>query len=436
MMKNDFKMTRFMILLTIFILISVFVLLNYYFFLRSSISALSLAGLLVAQSLVVILFLFLQAHAEKTQKFQKQTFFLNSIQKILDQLGEIHNFVELKHKILEKITDVLKVNGIAVVIENTKDFNVICTGEFEHYADANQIRNIAESRQMLVIPIFTHDDRKANLYVAQKQNGYTFTEEEHRSFALITKYLAVSLENLFLVEKLGLQLNQLLTEANQTNQGTEVQWLRKTLLQLQEQDRQRIASDLHDSAMQDLYYLRQILLSKQQSEWAKNKNVNDLLSETVERLDDINSSIRQSCFDLYPFVLEETGIVATIRTYIQLEKNRTEFDINVNVESRHLQDIEIMPLDTKRQLFRIFQELFNNTKKHANASKVIVSIHVEHNHIIMHYTDDGCGFNIENGNYSGLGLSQIRTRLSQIEADWHFTSQEGQGISCVIKISK
>lgn len=80
--------------------------------------------------------------------------------------------------------------------------------------------------------------------------------EESEWLSLIISYLSVSLENLYLIRKLNMKLLELASELPNQEGSEEYVWFRKTMFDLQEKERTRIATDLHDTTMQDIFFVQ------------------------------------------------------------------------------------------------------------------------------------------------------------------------------------
>ena len=88
--------------------------------------------------------------------------------------------------------------------------------------------------------------------------------------------------------------------------------------------------------------------------------------------------------------------------------------------------------DTKAILFRVLQELINNTIKHAEASKINIKFEKDNNQIKIQYHDNGKGFDFEkivNSDKAGLGLKNILNRINTLGGTIDFSSEEGKGLN-------
>ena len=105
--------------------------------------------------------------------------------------------------------------------------------------------------------------------------------------------------------------------------------------------------------------------------------------------------------------------------------------------------IERLDIDIKKHIFRIFQELMHNAKKHSNASNVIIKLTVVENYLRLFYKDDGIGIDpqalakdkrlltIAN---SGFGLEQMKSRVLHLNGHLELLSDKGSGVELTIRI--
>ena len=134
------------------------------------------------------------------------------------------------------------------------------------------------------------------------------------------------------------------------------------------------------------------------------------MDETKLMLDDTIASVRRISRDLMPSTLERFGLVNAIKELCERFQNTSKIEIQLEAPA------EIPPMEKQRQLmlFRIVQELLNNAIKHANATRIDVTIKNDSG-LLVCVEDDGIGFNAQaemndNQNGKGLGLFNIENR--------------------------
>ncbi|UUZ97440.1 hypothetical protein LJK87_25675 [Paenibacillus sp. P25] len=155
----------------------------------------------------------------------------------------------------------------------------------------------------------------------------------------------------------------------------------------------------------------------------------------------MNDSLRQSLFELNPFLLQRIGLVRTLSKLVEMESGTDDLEIEFVSSGDEL--IELQDMDTKRHLFRMVQELINNAKKHSGAGLLRIELSAAHRRIRLYYNDDGVGFDIEAAEEkarlrsisgSGLGLEQMRSRVLHLGGQFELRSTVGNGVTITIHI--
>lgn len=366
--------------------------------------------------------------------FPRKYILKSALKKISKNLGTISSFRDLKDIILVDIVNTLQVTGGAIVFRHKNDIEIIGEGE----VDTAEIQHLVNSSEMLEHPYYTfmeincHEEYTSYLIVTRKKTNTHLAKEELNWLQLITSYLEVGMENVYLIRKLTGRLQQMVSHHPQD----ELLWLRKVMFELQEEERIRIATDLHDTTMQDLFFLKRRLTtmaekpSIQQEDREQLNNMNNFVEM-------INASLRQSCFELNPHLLKEVGLKQTLKMFVEKESYGTPFEISFRAEN--ISDIEGKDLAAKRHIFRIVQELLNNAKKHSQAANVSFHMWEEGRFFYLSYQDDGVGFHVKEEVAveiagSGMGLAYMRSRVLHVGGSFKLETQVGEGTHIVITI--
>ncbi|MCS3528677.1 sensor histidine kinase [Chryseobacterium sp. JUb7] len=185
---------------------------------------------------------------------------------------------------------------------------------------------------------------------------------------------------------------------------------------LQEKDRERLAEELHDNIISRLNLIR---LN------AQHKNMNEL------NLDLKNSMqlIRELSHNLTPPDLSEIELSDLIADYLEQVKT----NIKVDYYSLILKEYTINN-QTKLNIFRILQELINNSLKHANATKITVSVRISKQYLSLIVEDNGKGF--KTGTQpAGIGLRSIQSRTKQINAIYKLKTKPQRGTKYIFFVN-
>ncbi len=212
--------------------------------------------------------------------------------------------------------------------------------------------------------------------------------------------------------------------------------LTQQLMQAQENERQRIARDLHDNVAQDLSLLKigyETLFDGQLSTPVEITQKTSELSEILQRS---ITSVRNMAYDLCPPGLDQLGLVRTVYQYCE-EFSATN-KINIDFSAAGL-DLIKLPSDTEINLYRLIQEALWNISKHANASRVVIRMVASFPSIILRIEDDGIGFNVKNRMIEAfaekrMGLRSMQERVSLLEGKMRIKSRAKEGTKIVIEV--
>lgn len=200
--------------------------------------------------------------------------------------------------------------------------------------------------------------------------------------------------------------------------------LKNTLLS-QENERKRIAQDLHDEvgAMLSVVKLN-VSLFERKSDNPKSK---ELALETKSYLDDVILQVRRISRALMPPSLEKLGLAIAVEELVDWV-NKSGM-IKVDYWCSRI----VRRLDNKKELavFRIIQELLNNAIKHSNASNVSVKMRFSLSGFAVSISDNGKGFDAELIK-TGLGLKSLESRTQILNAKMQINSAPGKGTVAIL----
>jgi PAS domain S-box-containing protein len=202
----------------------------------------------------------------------------------------------------------------------------------------------------------------------------------------------------------------------------------KIAISAQENERKRLAHDLHDSLGQELnaikMYINSLVVMDTNSESFKSA------FETCKLiLDNSLDTIRNITFDLMPVALENGGLIQAIDELVNRLHVITEIEYNAPKVKLHLDN------ESEINVFRIIQEFINNSLKHAKNSKIEINLSRDNKLIMVTIRDNGKGFKI-NTRKSGNGIFNIKTRLKALNAQYKFDSKIGSGTSLEFTIGE
>ena len=221
-------------------------------------------------------------------------------------------------------------------------------------------------------------------------------------------------------------------EVNKKNLEIEHQKeLINSVLTTQEEERNRIAQDLHDeiSSKLNVVSLNSYLLkSENLTEEEQSVIINNVIELTQKAIE--NS--RRIAHDLLPPVLEKFGLHAGIEELVE-EYNSTKF---VEVTYENNIHFESYLVEKHLHIFRILQELLNNSIRHGKATKVSIQFTNFETKKTCIYSDNGIGFdNSMSKNQKGLGMKNIESRIYFLQGNFSFTSKPNEGVKMVFNFN-
>lgn len=199
----------------------------------------------------------------------------------------------------------------------------------------------------------------------------------------------------------------------------------------QEEERKRIAQDLHDDISSKLNVVSlnsHLLKTPNLNETEQLEITNNIIELTQKALE--NS--RRIAHDLLPPVLEKFGLHAGIEELVE-EFNSTK---TVKVSYKNQIEFESYPIEKHLHIFRILQELLNNSLRHGKATEISIQFTNFDNRKTCTYIDNGLGFDSSSEeNQKGLGMKNIESRINFLGGDFNFTSKPNKGVKMVFNFN-
>lgn len=207
------------------------------------------------------------------------------------------------------------------------------------------------------------------------------------------------------------------------------------VISAQEEERKRIARELHDETTQSLAAItfglktvEEIILSDQGKGMSFLEQLRNIAGQVVKELHNL-------VYDLRPTILDDLGLVPALRWYAEtrLGARGVEFELQVAGVNRRF------PPEVETALFRIGQEAISNIFKHAQARKAVLVLEQKDHTLMMRVKDDGRGFASEEmwratDEQSGLGLLGMRERVGLLGGTIEIDSQVGEGTMVTVKL--
>ncbi len=196
-----------------------------------------------------------------------------------------------------------------------------------------------------------------------------------------------------------------------------------------ENERKRLARDLHDEVGASLSAMR-LLVGQIQQHSAESIFINNISTKCKTLIDSTIDNVRRISNDLLPQGLEEIGLAYAIEGLCEKTIEISDIDIKLTIEN-------IDGIETKVNLilYRLIQELLNNAVKHSEASNIHLLLKKEQNELIFNYSDNGKGFDFaEAYEKRSLGLKNIETRTKMIKGTTNFDTKLNEGLKLEVRI--
>lgn len=226
-----------------------------------------------------------------------------------------------------------------------------------------------------------------------------------------------------LLEFIDSNLSEEQIEISDISDAGEEKYLLEMLVQAQEAERQRLSRQMHDGPAQALSNLileteiamRLFDVNKEQA-YEELGSLKDSATKTFQQ-------VRDFIFELRPMMLDDLGLIPTIKKYTSALQENTDVNIRLGVtgiERRMEPFLEVM-------IFRAIQELLRNALTHSQASEIDVKIDVGESSVTVNVEDNGIGFDPDNlEEDKGMGLKLISERVEMTEGKFELDSQIGE----------
>lgn len=234
---------------------------------------------------------------------------------------------------------------------------------------------------------------------------------------------------------LEIQVRRLRHANEQIAAMEEISKTQERILHSLEEERKRIARDVHDGPTQSVSQLvmkMDLILALMDSDAEKARS---LLSESKEIAMTALKEIRSFIFDLHPVMLETKGLHATLEEFTS--KWQEQFGVKVELD---LAPVEV-PIALAKVIFSVTQESLNNIRKYAEASTVKIGLREDGSSLVVKIQDDGKGVDLEKvlkgyGERRSLGLLGMRERAELVGGKWEIASAPGEGTTVTLTVPK
>jgi signal transduction histidine kinase len=211
------------------------------------------------------------------------------------------------------------------------------------------------------------------------------------------------------------------------------------LLRLQDEERRRIARELHDSTAQGLVALLMNLNLVQESAPVLSSTSRRALEESLALCEECSAEIRTLSYLLHPPLLDEMGLASALRWFGDGFSQRSKIQLDLQVSPT----VGRLPKDIETTLFRIVQESLTNIHRHSGSPTARIRVSRDPSHVTLEVEDHGKGMpaailqKSSNGAWLGVGLAGMRERVEQLGGRLEIRSgRQGTRISVTISLPR
>ena len=201
------------------------------------------------------------------------------------------------------------------------------------------------------------------------------------------------------------------------------------VLRTEERSRASFSRELHDGLGPLLSSAKMSLSALQRANLSDNDRA--VLQNSAAVIDEAIRSLREISNNLSPHILSNFGLARGIKQFV--DRLGTTRDTNILFtttigEERFDSNIEVI-------LYRVVCELVNNSLKHAKCTDISITLRRDGKHLVVEYRDNGVGFLLRDVENRGMGLSNIRSRISSLNGKIKITSRPNEGMLARVSVA-
>ncbi len=319
---------------------------------------------------------------------------------------------------------ILNLNQLASLAYLSKD-----VWKAEKYEiQAKELQDTLWNEQLLLNTINTEKKFELDKKSAQLAIQHEKINRQH----LINWLLMIGLLSLITISALGYRNyshRKRMQEQRIKELETEKQLLAtQSLLQGQEDERSRLAKDLHDGLGGMLSGVK-LELGAMKGNLILTEENGALFNNALQKLDRSISEMRRVAHNMMPEALINLGLQQAMQDYCDSIGSSGTFIVKTEFHGLE----QRLSATTEVNIYRIVQELVNNAIKHSKAKEILVQVMLHERSLSITVEDDGTGFDSEKQSYTSNGLQNIRSRVNYLRGRMDIKSQSGRGTSILVE---
>ncbi len=324
--------------------------------------------------------------------------------------------------------------GIAMAEKNNlyEKLPILYTSLAKNYKSAGDLEQYGETLDTLIILKDSLYKKNSAEALAEMQTKYDVQKKEN---TIIRQQYNLTKKNYFIYGTVGLLAATLLFgyvffQNRKKSQRLKLQAMemgqkKKTtqaVMQAEEDERKRIAGDLHDSVAQKIVVAKLNLEALGNQMRITDESQQKIYSNIQLLLEESTTEVRNLSHSMMPQAFARSGLNHTVKEFLD-KISKTGLKINFSTDGSFANIRE----NTALMIYRIIQECVQNVLKHSKATMLDVNMIAENNEMDVTIEDNGVGFNIHDINEESTGLKNIRSRIEYLSGTFEINSQPGNG---------
>lgn len=291
---------------------------------------------------------------------------------------------------------------------------------FEEYTIlSDSIKNKERAEQLKELEVLYETEKIGSDLKDQIKQTQAKTRQSYWFLAIaIGVVLLLIITVLFFVQRQRFQQKIREKELDRLTKEQEIKEL-NAMMQGQEEERNRIAEDLHDRLGARLSAIKLLALSSPQT----NPKLTEMLEESIKETREISHNLSTDMLTRFGL---ENAIAEVVRSINGSSKIEGDFT-TTNLDER-------LPRDIEKSLYYIVLELVNNTIKHSGASSFFIQLTRFENEIDLLYEDDGKGFDFDKVSFNGMGMKNLKARVESIKGKLNIDTSPGKGLHVMVNV--
>jgi PAS domain S-box-containing protein len=281
---------------------------------------------------------------------------------------------------------------------------------------STEVRQAISPRNLLCAPVFDSDAEVIGFLASYNKQKGDFGAEDVETIEGIAQVASIAIQNALAYRRA------------QQAEG-DLRRLSSRLINSQDEERRRIARELHGTTAQDLAALRMSLGRIKRTNANLSAASKELIDDCLDLSNQVIGAVRTLSYLLHPPMLEEAGLQTAVAWYASGFSKRSGISVMVDLPD----EVGRLPREYETTLFRIMQECLTNVHTHSGSQRARVRIGRENGFVYMEVQDDGKGIpSLSGGGESlgaemGVGIAGIRERVKQFHGTLELDSAPGKG---------